>query len=141
MDRLRKSKLQKGLHSCVLTIYSFKHVHNPVVDFLLVSTPDGFAGARRNETPVIQECEVHWVVKKLKASVYNGDLTEEALETPQFKNHWPTPWDEVDWNWYRANFSMTLPDPHSVTGNFSEYRVENTSARRVWQGEFPHKHR
>jgi hypothetical protein len=104
-----------------------------VVDFLLVSTPDTFAGALRNETPVVKECEVHWVVKKLKASVYNGILAEEALETLQFENHWATPWDEVDPNWYRANFSMVLPDPHSVTGPFSEYRVDNTSARRVWQ--------
>jgi hypothetical protein len=76
---------------------------------------------------------VHWVVKKLQASVFNGVLTERALETLQFENHWPTPWDEVDPNWYRANFSMVLPDPHSVDGLYSDYRVDNTSARRVWQ--------
>jgi hypothetical protein len=61
-------------------------------------------------------------------------LTEQALDTFQFENHWETPWDPTNSDVYRANFSMTLPDPHSVTGSkTSEYGVSNDTARKVWQ--------
>ena len=112
---------------------NFKNVSNPVVDFILVSTPGGFEGARTNATPVMQECEVHWVVKELQAKVVNNVLFEEPLNTLQFENHWDSPWNPDDPNWYQAEFSMTLPDPHSFTEGKSTYGLDNITARKVWQ--------
>lgn len=112
---------------------NFKNVSNPITDFILVSTPDGFEGAQRNNTPVMQECEVHWVVKKLEAKVVNNVLFEENIETLQFENHWDSPWNPDDSNWYQANFSMTIPDPHSFTGDTSTFGLGNITARKVWQ--------
>jgi len=108
-------------------------VKNPIVDFILASTPGGFEGTLNNNTPIVTECEVHWVVKLLNATVLSGNLVEEALETLQFESDLDNPWDPDDSNIYAANFSMTLPDPHSVTGPNSTYGMNNVTARKVWQ--------
>ena len=112
---------------------NFKNVSNPIADFILVSTPGSFDGAARNNTPVMQECVVNWVVKKIRAEVVNNVLFEQSLETLQFDNRFDAPWDPEDANVYQANFSMTLPDPHSVRGETSTYGLGNTTARKVWQ--------
>jgi hypothetical protein len=112
---------------------NFQDVKNPIVDFILASTPGGFDGALQNNTPVVTECEIHWVVKLLNATVASGKLTEETLETLQFESDLDNPWDPDDSNVYAANFSMTLPDPHSVTGPSSTYGMNNITARKVWQ--------
>jgi hypothetical protein len=87
---------------------SFKNITHPIVDFILASTPGGFDGAVKNTTPVVTECEVHWVVKKLQAKVVSGNLTEEALETLQVSSNFDNPWDPDDWRQYRENITMTL---------------------------------
>jgi hypothetical protein len=112
---------------------NFKDVKCPVVDFILVSTPGGFDGALNNNTPVLTECEIHWVVKLINSTVSSGRLNEEALETLQFVTDLDNPWDPNDSNVYRANFSMTLPDPHSFTGPTSTFGMSNITARKVWQ--------
>lgn len=112
---------------------NFKNVSNPIVDFILVSTPDSFDGAKANNTPVMQECEVHWVVKQLQAEVKNNILYEENLQTRQFPNEWATPWNPDDAGWYQPYFDLTLEDPFSFTGNTSHFHVDNTTARKVWQ--------
>jgi hypothetical protein len=112
---------------------NFKGVKNPVVDFVVASTPNGFDGAIRNNTPVVTECEIHWVVKTIEAKISNGNLREEAVETIQFISDLDNPWNPDDPNWYAANFSLTLPDPHSFIGPNSTYGMDNTTARQVWQ--------
>jgi hypothetical protein len=111
----------------------FQDVPHALVDFVLVSTPDGFDGARRNATPVIQECEVHWVVKTVKSEVVDGELFEETMTVRQFESTTELTWDPDDSSVYAADFSMTLPDRHSVTGGESTYQVSNTTARKVNQ--------
>lgn len=112
---------------------NYKNVSNPIVDFILASTPGSFDGVTLNNTPVVHECEVHWVVKQLKSKVVNNILIEEALETLQFPNEWDSPWDPVDTNWYRPYFDLTLPDPFSYTGDTSHFHIDNATARKVWQ--------
>ena len=113
---------------------NFPDIKNPVVDFIVASTPGGFDGATKNSTPVASECEIHWVVKKINSTVLNGVLTEEASETLQFSSDLIDPWDDpTDVSVYLANFSMTLPDPFSFTGSTSTFGLDNTTARKVWQ--------
>lgn len=109
----------------------FPEVSHPIIDFVFASTPGGFDGARRNETPVVQECEVHWVVKTVKSEVVGGTLFEEAIQTRQFESTTEYTWDPEDSNVYLADFAMTIPDPHSVTGDTSTYQLSNTTARKV----------
>jgi hypothetical protein len=111
----------------------FKDIDHPVTDFVLASTPGGFDGAKRNETPVVQECEIHWVVKTVKAEVRGGQLFEESTAVHQFPSSTELTWDPEDSNVYAAEFALTLPDPHSVTGETSTYQVSNTTGRKVNQ--------
>ncbi|RDI81201.1 hypothetical protein Vi05172_g8850 [Venturia inaequalis] len=104
----------------------------PVSDFIVVSTPEGFNGARNNATPVATECAVYWVVNELVASVSNGHLSEKILTTHHFESDLTDPWG-ADNQTYTANFSMTLPDPHSVTGSTSTFGMDNTTAFKVWE--------
>jgi hypothetical protein len=111
-----------------------------LADFIVASTPGSFDGARNNVTPVMTECEVHWVVNKIAASVTNGLLVEEVLETLKFESDLDSPWDPVDGSEFVANFSMTLQDPHAVTGSFSTFGLDNTTAFKafiVWAGIAP----
>jgi len=112
---------------------NFQEIKNPQVDFILVSTPGGFEGAVKNNTPVVNECEVHWVVNKINSTVVNGDLTEVRTESLQFPTNLTNPWDPQDSDVYLSNFTLTLPDPHSFTGPDSSFGLHNESARAVWQ--------
>jgi hypothetical protein len=112
---------------------NFKDVKNPIVDFIIASTPEGIPGARKNNTPVVHECEVHWVVKQVQSQVKSGTLFEESLQTLQFESDLDNPWDPNDSNVYRANFSLTLNDPHSFTDGKSTFGLNNVTARETWQ--------
>lgn len=110
-------------------------VDGPIVHFILVSTPGGFAGALRHNTPVVTECEVHWVVTKVEAEVSSGILSETVLDTLSFKVTDPdnphSPWDGIyPDRWFR-HISMTLADRHSSTGQ-SKFGPDNNTAMRVW---------
>jgi hypothetical protein len=112
---------------------SYPEVRHLILDFVLASTPGGFDGATQNNTPTVTECELHWVVKKLRSVVTNGRLLGDTLETLEFPSDINTTWDPSDSDVYRVNFSMTLQDPHSLTGETSVYGMSNITARQVWQ--------
>jgi hypothetical protein len=111
---------------------AFKQTKSRFMDFILVSTPGGFDGVRTNNTPVITECELHWTIKHITATVQNGVLSEHTLDTIPFDNDPEQTWDLEDSNWFKLQPSMTLPNPLSSTGS-STYEVDNTTARKVWQ--------
>jgi hypothetical protein len=121
--------------------YSLQNVSRvSLTDFIIATTPGGFNGARHNNTPVMTECEVHWVVQKIAASVTNGRLVEDLLETLQFSSDLNSPWDPVDGSEFVANFAMSLVDPHSTTGDLSTFGLDNTTAFKafiVWSGIAP----
>ncbi|KAE9978789.1 hypothetical protein EG328_001245 [Venturia inaequalis] len=113
--------------------YSLPNVTLPIVDFIVAATPGGFDGALKNNTPTSHECEVHWVVKKLQSSVRSGVLSEETLETFQFESNATTPWDPVNIADFGINYTMTLPDPHSFTGDHSTFGLDNETAYKVFE--------
>lgn len=114
--------------------YALLNVPNlPVADFIVVSTPMGFDGAQNNVTPVATECAVYWVVNQLAATVSNGHLSEHVLTTHHFQTNLTDPWGPDDSSTYVANFSMTLPDPHSDVGDTSTFGMDNTTAFKVWE--------
>lgn len=110
---------------------SFPDVQLPVADFILASVPGGFEGARNNNTPTVHECEIHWVIKQLKATVDAGQLTEETLDTIQFETNLTTPWDpEDDANWI-GSYNKVLKDP--ITGESTTFGMDNTTSFKVWE--------
>jgi hypothetical protein len=112
--------------------YSFQPANGlSVADFILASTPGSFDGAAQNNTPVVTECEIHWAVKRIRATVSGGQLLEEALETIEFKSDLESPWDPIDGSEYVTNFSKILPDTLSPGGT-AVFGVDNTTAFQVW---------
>lgn len=113
---------------------SFKDVRLPIVDFFVASTPGGFPGALNNNTPILTECEVHYVVKKLNATVNAGVLTEHTMEVLPFTEGFDSYWDPNDPGTYSVNYTMTLPDPHSLTADkLSTFQVTNDTAFKMFE--------
>jgi len=116
---------------------SFKDIQllSPVADFILASTPGGFDGVLQNNTPVVTECEIHWVVQLVNATVTSGFLTEEIMDTLEFEKGDPNnpwwPWESWNSGTWLANYSMTLDDPHSFTGGKSTFGFNNITAKKV----------
>lgn len=109
----------------------FSNVKSRIIDFVLSSTPGGFEGVRANRTPVIEECEIHWVVKRIQAGIRNGILEESTLDTLPFDTTEPH-WDPTDPDVYMLSPSLRLPDANDPTG-YSSYGLSNVTARKVWQ--------
>ncbi|KAE9977934.1 hypothetical protein BLS_001026 [Venturia inaequalis] len=110
---------------------NFPEAKNSVTNFILASTPGGFDGVLQNNEPILTECEIHWAVHTLKATVLAGNLTEEILERHEFESDVRNPWDPIDGSQWNVDYNMTLPDPQSPT-NFSNFYVDNTTAFKVF---------
>lgn len=111
---------------------NFGHVGNRAMDFIIASTPQAFDGARANQTPMIQECEIHWEVQKIHAEVLDGKLHEHILGAVSNQDNVSPYWSALDANVYTLIPSFDLQDPHSANGS-SVYRASNVTARKVWQ--------
>jgi len=97
---------------------NFKHIRYPLLDTLVVSSPDGTADSvYEKKIPVAQECMLSWCVKTLHSSYSNGGYEEQVLDT--FMNttsveEWPW-WTEdhadiqVTDTEFRANISILPP--------------------------------
>jgi hypothetical protein len=115
---------------------NFKDVLAPglaVADFLVISTPGGYDGVMQNNTPVIHECMVQWVVKKMNATVVSGHLTEYEMETLHFESNLTdsyAPWDGIGSSDYLPTFNITIRDPHSLAPNgYSTFGLGKFSQR------------
>jgi hypothetical protein len=112
---------------------NFKDVVFPIADFIIAQTPGALEGVYKNNTPIVHECELHWVVQRIESSIFEGNLTENFTTYVEM-NH-QTFGDDSPWMLpvdYKPNFTLTLPDPHSSTGE-STYRMDNITARRTIQ--------
>lgn len=82
------------------------------------------------DTPIVTECEIHWVVKLLESTVSSGRLTEKVLDTFQFEHIMDNPWDAHDPSMWVANYSMDLWDAQS--GKLSTFGLSNTTALKTY---------
>jgi hypothetical protein len=116
----------------------FKNVSNAIVDFLAASLPSGIAGAYRNETPAVQECEVHWCVKTMQAQFTLGNYTEVITkEVPLNTNDAAAPWAfPAPYHYhYLPEFNLTVSDLQSPTG-YTDFGLNNLTARQAVQALF-----
>lgn len=112
---------------------SFPDVKLPVMDFFVASTPGGFDGTLKNNTPIVTECEVHWVVQKLNATVNAGVLIEDTLETLLLESDVDEAWGGENGQDYVASYSKTVHDPYSFAADKqSTFRVTNDTAYKMF---------
>ena len=112
-----------------------KYVKTTIQDFILVATPDGAAGALRNATPIVHECELHWVVEKIQTEVKDGVLSEEVVEvidldvveTGETDND--SPW--ITMGWYGLNLTKAIQEPGWAVP--FQFGMSNLTARRTIQ--------
>lgn len=134
------------------TIYggsiNFKHVRNPLSNFIVSGAADGTtASVYRNETPACHECVLHWCVKRIRSSYYQGEYREQVVQT--FHN---TTASTYLWN-VVTNFSLprtqqkvtidylqnvTIEVPDSPTSkNFSLTNITHFRAFHSFDNIFP----
>jgi hypothetical protein len=113
---------------------NFKHINQPILDALIVSSFDGTVNSvYRKEPPVAQECMLAWCVKTLQSS-YSWGVYEE-VEIHRFFNNsiTPNPWtskfrpdlgDATELS-YRGNISIYPPE---MSRNDYGYGVTNETA-------------
>jgi hypothetical protein len=112
---------------------NFKHIQYPLLDTLVVSSPDGTAASvYEKKIPIAQDCMLSWCVKTLRSSYSNGGYEEQVIET--FMNttsaeEWPW-WTEdhpeiqVTDTEFRANISILPP---SIKTNAIPFGVSNVT--------------
>lgn len=117
---------------------NFKDINNPIVDFV-VAAVGGLGEAYQNKSPVVHECQMHWCVNSYKSNVWQGVLEETASRQLELdSNDAASPWQDP--SWYKPNFTLTTPDPNSVTGERSTYGLNNVTARttlQIWDTWLP----
>lgn len=71
----------------------YKHIRDPIADFLVIGAADGVASVLRNQTPTAHECVLSWCVQSMHSSYEWADYQEEVVET--FLNSTPGqyPWE------------------------------------------------
>jgi hypothetical protein len=116
---------------------NFPNIAYPLMDFIISSTPGGFDGVYRNETPIAYECTLYWCVKNITATFYEAAYTETTLNT--FTNTTPVndPWssfsfkdpvfgDGVYWS-YAGNLTIDTPSDRGAL----QFGVSNTTHIRT----------
>lgn len=71
---------------------NFKDIRNPMLNVAIVSSRNGAIGVYRNETPIAQECVLHWCVKRMRTSLYFGSLQEEVISVAINSTRGSNPW-------------------------------------------------
>ncbi|KAF2707837.1 hypothetical protein K504DRAFT_470184 [Pleomassaria siparia CBS 279.74] len=114
---------------------NFKHVRNPIADFVIASAADGSASVYRNETPVAHECVLSWCVKTIRSSYYWANYNEDVIEKFINNTAGPYPWVPVKSGstidiFYPQNITIDAPsNNHNTSNNTREdYGVGNTTA-------------
>ncbi|KAF2642675.1 hypothetical protein P280DRAFT_271603 [Massarina eburnea CBS 473.64] len=120
----------------------FNNVRNPIIDFIVVSTLNGYEGVLRNDTPVAHECVLSWCVKTFKSTYYQAKYEEEVLEIFENNTVGDFPWVSTPvitptFNatdvWYSEN--ITIKAPLTVNGSdMTDFGLINTTLWNVAQG-------
>jgi hypothetical protein len=113
---------------------NFRHVRQPIADFIIASAANGPDSVYRNETPVAHECVVSWCVKTIQSSYYWASYYEEVMETFINTTVGPYPWQEVEiesaaFNGTRLSYTENITiDASPFNSNTPRYAVDNITA-------------
>ena len=125
----------------------FKHIRNPIADFVIVSPTDGpdresiLASIFRHERPRALECVLSWCVQTIESSYFQGAYTENIKHSFTNTTAGPYPWTTFDVDDKGAGTNITLKryfqdiivDPHGRDGqgNASTYGASNDTAFNI----------
>ncbi|KAK3064891.1 hypothetical protein LTS18_002966 [Coniosporium uncinatum] len=99
----------------------YSHIRNPIMDFIIVSSPNGASDVYLNKTPVALECALSWCVNRINATSTLGIYREEVLESFQTDPNLPFPWiidEEASTAHYNSNITITPEPPNNGTTSF-----------------------
>lgn len=122
---------------------NFKHIRDPLLDALIVSSPDT-ESVYKSVPPVAQQCVLSWCVKTIESAYESGIYSETVISRYQNETEGPFPWESFNASTpYEEAFyisfmenvtinraAVSQHDSKSVVFNES-YRVDNTSAANV----------
>jgi hypothetical protein len=97
----------------------FKHIRNPLLDALIVSSPDANS-VYQHKPPIAQECVVSWCIKTIQSSYEAGRYSEKVIDTYQNTTTGPFPWE-----------SYELPIIDNLTSSFVVYSQNVTIGRQA----------
>jgi hypothetical protein len=134
----------------------FKHIRNPILDTLVVSSVDSESVYQR-KPPVAQECVLSWCVKTIKSTHESGHYSESVISTYQNTTTGWFPWESIelplidDVPSYFIIYNQTVRiERDSTTNNASNlvisndvYTVDNVTAANVqiiFENIFPSYH-
>jgi hypothetical protein len=119
----------------------FKHVRNPILDALIVSSVDS-SSVHQHILPVAQECVLSWCVKTIESEYESGWYSEVVTDTYQNLTVGPFPWhsDELPlidntisyFIYYDQNITIDMNvSDHNISRwaiSNPEYTVDNVTA-------------
>jgi len=100
---------------------SYSHIRNPVMDFIIVSSPNGAPDVYSNKTPVALECALSWCVNRINATSTLGIYREDVLESFQTDPNLPFPWiinEEASTAHYDSDITITPEPSNNSTTSF-----------------------
>jgi hypothetical protein len=104
----------------------YKHVRNPILDVLIVSSPDS-SSVYAHKRPIAQECVVSWCVKTIESAYEAGQYSENVSHSYQNTTSGPFPWESIE-----------LPVIDNVTSSFIIYNQNITIERQVSENNRSH---
>ncbi|KAF2675658.1 hypothetical protein K458DRAFT_324127, partial [Lentithecium fluviatile CBS 122367] len=122
---------------------NFKHIRNPISDFVVVSAADGWnleemlASIFQRERPRATECVLSWCVQTIESAYHLGTYTENVTKRFFNTTDGPWPWDiiptedpETVLPIYNENITI---NPHAVDrqANISSYGARNETTFNV----------
>ncbi|KAF2474372.1 uncharacterized protein BDR25DRAFT_385936 [Lindgomyces ingoldianus] len=74
---------------------NFKHIRNPIEDFIIVGAANEAPSVYRNETPIAHECVLSWCVKTIRSSYWQATYQEEVTDLYMNETEGPYPWTTI----------------------------------------------
>lgn len=74
---------------------NFKHIRNPIEDFIIAGAANEAPSVYRNETPIAHECVLSWCVKTIQSSYWLAMYQEEVTEHYMNETEGPYPWTTI----------------------------------------------
>lgn len=112
---------------------NFKHVRNPIIDTIIVSSADPSANNPWAKAPIAHECVLAWCVKTVESSYIIGEYSENVTSTFWNTTDGPLPWKssqfEVDGETYTETTytqDIALTPPPSSRNQSSNLVFNNT---------------
>ncbi|KIW05857.1 uncharacterized protein PV09_03060 [Verruconis gallopava] len=105
----------------------FSDMPDPLLDVLIVATPNGASAVYQNATPITYECALHWCVQTLQTGKFSGQLSQNI--TQRFINQTAVPWPWTvlpDYDYLYSQHIVITPSELDDTRSESKQMVDGS---------------